>query len=72
MVQLKVNGTECREGNVAESVTKTMQTQQVEGRRLTSCSTTILLSNEVQEVNGTNNGESTTMLIKKNINGKNY
>ena len=72
MVQLKVNGTEYKEGNAVESETKTMQTQQVDGRRLTSCSTTILLSKEVQEINGTNNGESTTMLIKRNNNGKNY
>ena len=62
MVQLKVNGTKIikKEGGNVESESKTLQTQQIGGSGLTSCSSMLLLSKERQEANGTNNGESTT------------
>ena len=62
MVQLKVNGTNIikKEGGNVESESKLMQTQQIGGSRLTSCTSVMLLSKERHETNGTNNGDSTT------------
>ena len=59
MVPLNPNGTQIVR-NKDDRETKTIQTLQVDGKGLAACSTTLLLSEQAKEANGTNHGESTT------------
>ena len=63
MVELKVNGTDCKETMKTTEQINTMNTKEFEGTTPTNCPISVLLTRREDEVlNGEKNGETTGLL----------